>query len=95
MFTYGEAKFLDADSFAGIYQLKAASLIEALAASGGLQPITDTRGAQIVRSIPPTAGNTKLSETIMVDLHAVLTGGVADLKLKPGDVIYVPSRAVR
>src|SRR5262245_35308292 len=75
----------------GIYQLKGASLLEALAVSRGLQPSADIRSAQIIRSIPPTAGNTKPSETIMVDLHAVLTGGVADLKLKPGDVIYVPS----
>ena len=70
------------------------TLLRILAISGMFTPNANKNAVQILRvrqaALPGTPNAT---ETIEVDVDAILTGKMADIELQPGDVVSVPARS--
>jgi protein involved in polysaccharide export with SLBB domain len=74
----------------GAYPLiDAANLLNALKASGGLQPDANSRAVVIVRPANVDTPNSK-DEKFTVNLREVLSGRSPDFQLKAHDVVYIP-----
>ncbi|RMG39801.1 MAG: hypothetical protein D6719_12470 [Candidatus Dadabacteria bacterium] len=71
----------------GTYELgQRMTLLGALAAAGGITYAANVHEVEVVRDI---GGNDKLH--IVVDLEKLASGQESDLRLKPGDIVRVPS----
>jgi len=70
------------------------TLAKAIIRSGGFTDFADKRRVKVTRETVHTGGST--NQTFSVDVGRVLQHGQLqhDLKLEPGDIIYVPTRLV-
>ena len=79
----------------GAYPLMdAATRLNALRSSGGLQPDANSTAVVIVRPANADTPNAK-DEEFTVDLLEVLTGKRLDFQLKTHDVVYIPTHQRR